>query len=87
MCGIGTGLTSGIAKGLSLSKSGTGIKRDKGPNQVVSEVRVSRSLVFYVMFCGSLLVFVVFLLDFFDLRLLVTPLISSNVSYTILSGV
>ena len=48
---------------------------------VFSGVRVARFLVFYVMFCRSL--FVLFSLghgvvSFFDLRLLITPLVVSN---------
>jgi hypothetical protein len=49
---------------------------------VFSVVRVARSLVFCVMFCRSLFVLLLFFywslhcLSFFDLRLLVTPLVS-----------
>jgi len=50
----------------------------------LSRVRVIRSLVLCVMLCRSL--FVLFLLanvlsSFFDLRILITPLVSSNSSY------
>jgi hypothetical protein len=54
-----------------------------------SAIRVARSLVFCVMFCRSLFLFLVFFfsslycLSFFDLQLLITPLISSNFSYAI----
>ena len=53
---------------------------------VFSENRVARSLIFYVMFCSSLFVLFYFFfwslycLSFFDLLLLMTPLVSSNVS-------
>jgi hypothetical protein len=51
---------------------------------VFSEVRVAPSLVFYLMFCRSLFVLLPFFfwplycLSFFDLLLLITPLVSSN---------
>ena len=50
---------------------------------IFNGVRVTRSLVSYVVFCRSL--FVLFLwplccLSFFDLRILITPLMSSNSS-------
>jgi hypothetical protein len=58
---------------------------------ISSGVRVTRPLVFCVMFCRSLFVPLVVLLkqifwplrcfSFFDLRLLITPLVSSNFSY------
>ena len=44
---------------------------------VFSGIRVGHSLAFWVMFCRSLFV----LLSFFDIRLLITPLVSSNLSY------
>ena len=53
---------------------------------VFSGVRVTRSLVFCVMFCRSLFVFLSFFfwplccLSCFDLRILITPLVSSNFS-------
>ena len=53
---------------------------------VISEVRFARSLVFCVKFCRSLfvLLFLFFwalsYLSFFDLRILITPLVSSNSS-------
>ena len=49
-----------------------------------SGVHVIRSLVFYVVFCRSLFVLLFFFfwplccLSFFDLRILITPLVSSN---------
>jgi hypothetical protein len=51
-------------------------------------VRVTRSLVFCVMFCGSLFVLLYFFicqlccLSFFDVRILITPLVSSYSSST-----
>jgi hypothetical protein len=54
---------------------------------VLSGVRVARSLVFFVMFCRSLFVLLssFFIpsccLSFFNLRILITPLASSNSSY------
>ena len=55
-----------------------------------SGVRVTRSLVCCVMFCGSLFVVLSFcllaiamcFLSFFDLRLLITTLVYSNFSYS-----
>ena len=53
---------------------------------VFSSVRVTRSLVLCVMFCRSLFVFLTFFfwplccLTFFDLRNMITPLVSSNSS-------
>jgi hypothetical protein len=50
---------------------------------VVREVRVTRSLVFYVMFCRSLFVLfrlAIVLSVLFDWWLLITPLVSSNFS-------
>jgi len=53
-----------------------------------SGVRVTRSLVFCVVFYRSLFVLLSFFfwplccLSFFDLRILITPLVSSNSSYT-----
>jgi hypothetical protein len=44
------------------------------PPRVFCGVRVARSLVFCVVFCRSLFV----LLSFFDLRILITPLVSSK---------
>ena len=52
----------------------------------ISGVRVTRSLLLYVMFCRSLFVPLSFFLwplcylFFFDLRILITPLVSSNSS-------
>jgi len=57
---------------------------------VFSCVRVAQSLVFCVVFCGSLFVLFSFSSwslycpSFFDLRLLITPFVSSNVYYTFL---
>ena len=54
-----------------------------------SAIRVARSLVFCVMFCRLLFLFLFFFfsslycLSFFDLQLLITPLILSNFSYAI----
>ena len=54
---------------------------------VFSGVRVTRSLVLCVCFCRSLFVLLYFFfwslccLFFFDLRILITPLVSSNSSY------
>jgi hypothetical protein len=54
---------------------------------VFSGVRVARSLLFCIMFCRSLFIRLYFFfwpfccLSFFDLRLLVTSLISLNFSY------
>ena len=54
---------------------------------VISEVRVIRSLVLCVMFCRSLFVLLYFFiwplccLFFFDIRILITPLVSSNSSH------
>jgi hypothetical protein len=54
---------------------------------VFSVVRAAQSLVFCVMFCRSSFAFLSFFiwplccLSFFDLRLLITPLVSSNSSY------
>jgi len=49
---------------------------------VFSGVRVARSLVFCVMFCrSSFVLFLLTIVSFFDLRLLITPLVSSNFSY------
>ena len=53
---------------------------------VLSGVRVARYLVFYVMFCRSLFVLLscfllVIVLSVFDLRILITPLGSSNSFY------
>ena len=51
-------------------------------------VRVTRSLVLYVWFCRSLFVLLyfffwpLFCLLYFDLRILITPLVSPNYSYT-----
>jgi len=56
---------------------------------VFSGVRVTRSLVLCVVFCRSLFVLLYFFLwplcclSFFDLRNLITPLVSSNFSYLI----
>ena len=53
---------------------------------VFSGICVARSLVFCVMFCGSLFVLLSFFfwtlccLSFFDLRILITPLVSSSSS-------
>ena len=53
---------------------------------VLSGVHISRSLVLCVMFCRSLFVLLYFFfwplccLSFFDLRILITPLVSSNSS-------
>jgi hypothetical protein len=53
---------------------------------VFSVVRVARSLVFYVMFCRSLLALLsvfscpLYCLSFFDLLFPITPLVSSNSS-------
>jgi len=54
---------------------------------VLSGIRVAGSFVFYVMFCWSVYVHLSFFiwalwcLYFCDLRLLVAPFISSNISY------
>jgi hypothetical protein len=54
---------------------------------VYSELCIAWSLVFCAMFCRSLFVFLSFYfwplycLSFFDLRLLITPLVSSNLLY------
>ena len=54
---------------------------------VFSGARVARYFVFYVMFCRSFFVILSFFfwslccLSFFDLWLLLTPLVSSNFSY------
>ena len=54
---------------------------------VFSGIRVTRSLVLWRMFCRSLFVFLSFFfwplcrLLFFDLRILITPLVSSNYVY------
>ena len=51
---------------------------------VFSEIRVAQSLDFCVVFCRSLFVFFVwplYFMSFFNLQLLVTPLVSSNFSY------
>jgi len=54
---------------------------------VFSGVHVAQSLVFYVEFCRSLHMFFFFLslccLSFFDLRLLIAHLVSSNFSYRV----
>jgi hypothetical protein len=56
-------------------------------SQVFSRVRVARSLVLCVMFCRSLFVLLSLFfcllcyLSFFDLWILITPLVSSNSSY------
>jgi hypothetical protein len=53
---------------------------------VLSGVRVARSLGLCVVFCRSLFVLLSFFfwplccLSFFDLRILITPLVSSNIS-------
>ena len=48
----------------------------------ISGVRVARSLVFYAVFCRSLLVhFLLAIVFFLDLWILLTPLISLNSSY------
>ena len=51
---------------------------------VFSGVRVAQSLVFCVVYCGSLFVHFFWSLHFisFDLRLLITPLVSSNFFHT-----
>ena len=51
----------------------------------ISGVRVAQTLAFCVVFCRSLFVlssffFIVLCLSFFDLRILITPLVSSNSS-------
>jgi len=52
---------------------------------VFSEVRVTRSLVLYVCFVDRCLLFIFFCpvccLFFFDIRILINPLVSSNSSY------
>ena len=53
---------------------------------ILSGVHVSRSFVFCVMFCRSLFVLLVIMfLFFFDLRILITPLVSSNPSLVFLT--
>jgi membrane protein DedA with SNARE-associated domain len=46
----------------------------------ISAVRVARSLVFGLMFCGSLFVLLSFLPS--DLQIPINPFVSSNSSYT-----
>ena len=56
----------------------------------ISEVRVTRYLVLYVMFCRSLFVLLSFFfwpsrcLSLFDLQILITPLVSSNSSKAVM---
>ena len=55
---------------------------------VLSGIRAARSLVFYAMFCGSLFVLLFLILWalcclFFDIWLLITPLVCSNFSYIV----
>jgi hypothetical protein len=53
---------------------------------MLSEVRVTRSLVLCVCFvdrCLSFLFWLMCRLLFFDIRILITPLVSSNSSYSI----
>ena len=62
---------------------GAGTANSSGVLPVFTGVRVARSLVFCVMFCGSLFVVLSFFLWplcclSFDLQLLITPLVSSN---------
>ena len=49
----------------------------------ISGIRISQSLFFCVVFCRSLFVLIQFaiVLSIFDIRLLITPLASSNFSY------
>ena len=56
------------------------------PPPVFSEVRVTRSLVLYVCFvdrCLSLFFWPLCCLPFFDIRILITPLVSSNSSFRV----
>ena len=61
---------------------------------VFSGVRVAQSLVFYVVFCRSLFVRLsffhvihcIYCLSLFDLRLLITPFVSSNSNWLMLSS-
>ena len=65
--------------------SGAGTANPSGATEltsVVSEIRVPQFLVFFVLLCGSLFSVSLFfwslyLLSFFDLRLLITPLVTS----------
>ena len=59
--------------------------RSMRSNPDFSEVRVAQSLVFCKLFCRSLFVYLFWPLFclYFHLRLLVTPLVSSNFHYNI----
>ena len=48
---------------------------------IFSGVRVARSFVLCVVFRRFLFVLLLFFMSFFNLRLLITPLVSSNFSY------
>ena len=66
--------------------SGAGMVHSSGAHEFTSSfsgVRVTRFVVFCVMFCRSFCVLFFWLLPFFDLRILITPLVSSNSSYLI----
>jgi hypothetical protein len=49
--------------------------------QVIFELRAAKSLVLCIVFCRSLFVVLVFGLHFIDLRILVIPLVSSNLFF------
>ena len=61
------------------NNSGAGTAYPSGKPEIIlgfCGIRVARSLVFCVVLCRSLFV----LLSFFDLRILITPLVSSKIS-------
>ena len=70
-------------RGCNLSNT-TGVTNGAGTTYtVISEVRVARSLVLCVVFCKSLFVCFIWPLCcrfLFDLRILITPLVSYNSS-------
>ena len=75
-----------------VATSGAGTADPSGAQEftpVFSGVRATRSLVFMCMFCRSLFVLLYIFfwplccLFFFDIRILIDPLVSSNTSYII----